>query len=359
MEIPGSKPSITPLRHGRYFFGRAARKEDLSKILKDFTGISGWFFLPKGNEPRYCLPAGWLNIQGNTFILCAGWPREVGESLYIYRNNCDHEPILIKDTPYQLMGFEKIDFLNQPPCSMLYIPPISSYSQWLAQEQVKLLEELSLWGSAGWGWSLLGEFQNAVNAFEKALGSSVSLDLHYRLLLFSVQVLRKTKESVNLSRAEEYERKVLEYLQVPLFEINMEGKVFQYGESADLNLSAFNLSNKYIASDLSIKWHCPELLITKRFEVGDVPPRDYISPQRFRIISGSVGRYPVHISMTYRDQNGVERLQEVTDYIKVRKPRAKVGGDVLILGGYNDPDDIPKSGMDMVIINRFPNREGQ
>lgn len=357
LKLPGQGNLITPLLNGRYYIGRVTSCEELSIILQGFTGLRGWLCLPKGDEPRICIPAGWINVQENACTLHAGWPREYGETLFI--QGISGETNLRNDEYMKLNGFERINFMLHPICTISYIPPISTYALWLTVEQVLTMETMKLWGSAGCGWARLGKLERAMSAFRNALVSPIDLDLHHRIQLLTVQTLRILGGAENKSLAEKYERQTLEYLKIPLFDINVKGKVFQYGEETILEITGYNLSRLHPATQVSIRWHCPELNEKSWFDIGTVRPRSHISPQRFEITSGLIGRFPVTITINYCDQDNIVREQQVIDYIKVRRPRLKAGGDAIVLSGFTDPDDIPDVAGDLVFINRISRKNPQ
>jgi hypothetical protein len=60
--------------------------------------------------------------------------------------------------------------------------------------------------------------------------------------------------------------------------------------------------------------------------------------------------------LKYRDQEGKTHIQEMRDYIHVRKPKLIAGGDVVVIGPFTDPEDIPEAGKDMLIISRLPKK---
>lgn len=341
VEIPGKPHFVAPLTIGRHYIGRAARDEEVSNVCKDFTGMAGWICLPKGNIARRCTPAGWINSQRGFCEVHSGWPREDGEALRILRND---RPVISGLKPgqkYPLEGFETIEFPQAPTCTMMYIPPVTSYSRWLQNDQVVLMETLSLWGSAGLGWFLIGDYERSIHSFENALSFSSSLQLRARLQLAAAQAYCQAKGNGYLQRAEELQRQALLALDLPIFETNVDGKVIWRSEPSRLKISGRNLSRQKHASNLVLSWRCPALQVYKSWDIGNVAAQKEFEQQYFFLTAGDLGRFAVEISLAYEDENNDRHEQLRYDFIIVRRPRPKivVTEDIAIIDAEADESD--------------------
>ena len=318
------------------YMGRAHNPEALRNYVAKYIGKeqNKYIVVPlKCSDlypTNYAAPAAKITPgEKQSCSITIGWPAmESREVIYIQSDKECKKLEFGKN--HLLRGFEMIFFTNTPEEKFGFIPAITHLQSPPTRLQIKEMEKLGLWASAGMAWKILGQNDWAFLDFQFAL-EVANLPSNTRMTLLN-EILQLKYEGLPNYQIEEYQKELIPAHGLPSFEVKPSNRVGFSGEDLAFSICCENLSKTYSAYDITIRIKCPEMGLTLAEKIPGLnrldPGQEFLSSRIHKVLCpNKAGKYDAEIIVEYTDNKKEPRKFSTHDQFIVinRKSTVKVG----------------------------------
>ena len=166
---------VFPLEPTIYYLGRAQSLSALIARLREYrmlTPESRAIPFPKTTDGLRAVPLGKIkHTESHKYYYFPQWEGFPLSQLM----SIGGEEVRQNSPPYELVGFDLIEFLDEPRVEMVFVPAMTRPHRMITRENISLLEKHGLWAGAGFAWLKKKEPDRARQAFECALNLDVKM----------------------------------------------------------------------------------------------------------------------------------------------------------------------------------------